>query len=159
MKPKSVLLSIDELVLHGFSPGDRHRIGAAVRGELARLLAEDQPGRARAYCDRLQALFPDRLYIEISRRDDPVETAAEAPLIDLAYDRDLPLVATNPSCFAEARFGDAHDAIYRIAAATESVAMNSASPPPARAHAGPALRPTGLNTPAIRPSRSRLAIG
>ena len=33
-------LHIEELVLEGFSPADRHRIGAAVERELARLFAE-----------------------------------------------------------------------------------------------------------------------
>jgi hypothetical protein len=33
-------LHIDELVLHGFDPRDRHRIGDAVQSELTRLLAE-----------------------------------------------------------------------------------------------------------------------
>ena len=91
---------------------------AGGEGAIARLLAEDQPARAAAYLDRLTALFPDRLYLELSRRDDPVETVAEAALIDLAYDRNLPLVATNPSCFAEAKFGDAHDAMLCIASST-----------------------------------------
>ncbi len=31
-------IRIEELVLHGFPPGDRHRIGDAVEQELARLL-------------------------------------------------------------------------------------------------------------------------
>ena len=31
MKPQNVELHIEELVLHGFAPGDRHRIGEAVR--------------------------------------------------------------------------------------------------------------------------------
>ena len=53
---------------------------------------------ALAYADRLQELFPNRLYIELARRNDPVEDAAEAALIELAYARDLPLVATNPAC-------------------------------------------------------------
>ena len=87
-------------------------------GAIARLFAEGQPDRARSYCDRLQALFPDRLYVELCRREDRVEMAAEEALIDLAYARDLPLVATNPSCFAEARFGDAHDAMLCIASSS-----------------------------------------
>ena len=33
-------LHIEELVLHGFAPGDRHRIGDAVERELSRLFAE-----------------------------------------------------------------------------------------------------------------------
>jgi hypothetical protein len=40
MKPRSVELHIEELVLHGFAPGDRHRIADAVERELARLFAE-----------------------------------------------------------------------------------------------------------------------
>ncbi|WP_174279680.1 DNA polymerase III subunit alpha [Sphingomonas bacterium] len=91
---------------------------AGGEGALARLHAEDQPARAAAYADRLQALFGDRLYIELCRRGDAVEEAAEAALIDLAYARDLPLVATNPSCFAEAKFGDAHDAMLCIASSS-----------------------------------------
>jgi hypothetical protein len=35
-----VNLHIEELVLNGFSPGDRHRIGQAVEFELARLITE-----------------------------------------------------------------------------------------------------------------------
>lgn len=40
MKPEKIELHIEELVLHGFSPGDRQRIEAAVQKELARRLAE-----------------------------------------------------------------------------------------------------------------------
>jgi hypothetical protein len=36
----SIHLHIEELVLHGFAPGDRHRIGEAVQLELTRLLTE-----------------------------------------------------------------------------------------------------------------------
>lgn len=39
MKP-NVELHIEELVLHGFAPADRYRIGAAVERELQRLLTE-----------------------------------------------------------------------------------------------------------------------
>ena len=91
---------------------------AGGEGALARLFAEDQPARAAAYADRLRSLFDDRLYIELCRRGDAVEEAAEAALVDLAYARDLPLVATNPSCFAEAAFGDAHDAMLCIASSS-----------------------------------------
>ena len=88
---------------------------AGSEGALARLLAEGQRLKAEAYLDRLQALFPDRLYVEISRRGDPVEDAAEEALIDLAYARDLPLVATNPAAYADPAFHAAHDAMLCIA--------------------------------------------
>ena len=91
---------------------------AGGEGGVARLFAEDQPERARAYAERLASIFPERLYVELARRGDATEEAAEAALIDLAYDRGLPLVATNPSCFEEASFGDAHDAMLCIAHST-----------------------------------------
>lgn len=36
----NVELHIEELILHGFAPGDRHRIGESIESELARLFAE-----------------------------------------------------------------------------------------------------------------------
>jgi hypothetical protein len=36
----SIKVHIEELVLHGFAPGDRHRIAGAVETELARLMGE-----------------------------------------------------------------------------------------------------------------------
>ena len=43
MKPASVELRIEELVLHGFGAGDRYRIGEAAERELSRLFAEQGP--------------------------------------------------------------------------------------------------------------------
>ena len=40
MTPENIELHIEELVLRGFAPGDRYRIGEAVERELARLFAE-----------------------------------------------------------------------------------------------------------------------
>lgn len=84
-------------------------------GALARLLAGEQTTAADDYVERLEALFGGRLYIELSRRGDEVEIAAEAALIDLAYARALPIVATNPANFVEPQFHPAHDAMLCIA--------------------------------------------
>jgi len=116
-RPIEQAAHVDIAALEGRSDG-LIALTAGGEGALARLFAEDQPARAAAYADRLQALFPDRLYIELCRRSDATEIAAEAALIDLAYARDLPLVATNPCCFAESAFGDAHDAMLCIAHST-----------------------------------------
>ena len=86
-------------------------------GALARLIAEGQ--QADGVAARLETLFPGRLYIELSRRGDPVEQAAEAGLIELAYARDLPLVATNPAAYADAGFHRAHDAMLCIAQSSQ----------------------------------------
>ena len=91
---------------------------AGGEGALVRLFADGQSDKAGTYAERLKALFPDRLYIEVSRRADPTEEAAEARLIDLAYSLDLPLVATNPAQYAEPEFHAAHDAMLCIAGST-----------------------------------------
>jgi DNA polymerase-3 subunit alpha len=100
--------------LEGLS-ADLIALTAGGEGALARLIADGQQAKAEAYLDRLEALFPERLYIEIARRGDPVEDAAEAGLIDLAYARDLPLVATNPATYLDPSFHAAHDAMLCIA--------------------------------------------
>ena len=40
MNQKNIKLHIEELVLHGFAPGNRYRIAEAVERELARLFTE-----------------------------------------------------------------------------------------------------------------------
>ena len=92
---------------------------AGGEGAVARHLADGQRSKAKSYLDRLEAHFPARLYIELSRRGDAIEQAAEPALIDLAYARNLPLVATNPSCYAEPHFHAAHDALLCIANSTQ----------------------------------------
>jgi DNA polymerase III subunit alpha len=103
--------------LAGHSDGLIALTGAG-EGALARLYADGKVDTAEAYCDRLQALFEGRLYIEIARSGDPVEEASEDALIELAYARDLPLVATNPAKYAEPHFHAAHDALLCIANST-----------------------------------------
>jgi len=90
----------------------------AGEGALARLLAEGREQQGHTLAQRLIGLFPGRLYIELARRGDPVEEAAEAALIDLAFSLDLPLVATNPANYAEPHMHAAHDAMLCIANST-----------------------------------------
>jgi DNA polymerase-3 subunit alpha len=103
---------------------------AGAEGAVARLIADGQQLKAEAYLDRLQDMFANRLYVELSRRGDPAEEAAEAALIDLAYARNLPLVATNPAAYADPSFHAAHDAMLCIAgsAYVESAERASSSP-------------------------------
>ncbi|MBC2666259.1 DNA polymerase III subunit alpha [Novosphingobium flavum] len=90
----------------------------AGEGALVRLLAEGKREAANDYAARLEGLFPGRCYVEVARRNRAEEEAAEDALIDLAYARDLPLVATNPAMFAESNFFGAHDAMLCIANST-----------------------------------------
>jgi DNA polymerase III subunit alpha len=89
---------------------------AGAEGALAKLFAAGQHQAATDYADRLRLLFPDRLYVELSRRLDAAEGAAEPHLIALADGYDLPLVATNPTCYGPEDFHAAHDVMLCIAA-------------------------------------------
>ncbi|MEP6785784.1 MAG: DNA polymerase III subunit alpha [Sphingomonadales bacterium] len=91
---------------------------AGAEGALVRLLSGGQQAAAEAYLDRLQGIFGDRLYIEVSRRKNDDEKAAEKDLIALADARALPIVATNPVCYADADFHQAHDTLLCIAGST-----------------------------------------
>ena len=92
---------------------------AGGEGALARLVAAGQEPAAAAILERLRGLFPNRLYIELSRRGDPVEQAAETGLIDIAFEQDLPIVATNPAAYVDGHFHKAHDAMLCIAQSSQ----------------------------------------
>jgi len=75
-------------------------------------------GQSHLATDRLAALltlFGDQLYVELQRHGTPAERRCEPVLIDLAYDKGLPLVATNEPFFATAQDYEAHDALICIA--------------------------------------------
>ncbi|MDF2798371.1 MAG: polymerase subunit alpha, partial [Devosia sp.] len=77
-----------------------------------------QDANALARLDRLANLFGDRFYIELQRHGRPAEAAVEPRLIDYAYRRGIPLVATNEPFFKSAKEFEAHDALLAIAGST-----------------------------------------
>ncbi len=88
---------------------------AGPRGWVGRLLADGQGDAARAALERLAALFPGRLYVELMRHGLAEEARIENPLVDLAYAFDLPLLATNEVFFEDEEMYEAHDALICIA--------------------------------------------
>ncbi|MFN3275167.1 MAG: DNA polymerase III subunit alpha [Paracoccus sp. (in: a-proteobacteria)] len=90
-------------------------------GPLGLLIAQGQMPKAEGLLDRLAAAFPSRLYVELQRHPGEngalmaAEVASEGGLIDLAYARDLPLVATNDVYFPKSTMYEAHDALICIA--------------------------------------------
>src|ERR1700731_1556187 len=84
-------------------------------GPISLAINADQAALAAVRCDRLASLFGDRLYIELQRHNIEKERRAEAGLIDLAYAKGLPIVATNEPYFATADDYEAHDALLCIA--------------------------------------------
>jgi len=66
----------------------------------------------------LKAIFKDRLYVEIQRhgsREEPREEVIENALLELAYQNELPIVATNQALFPARSDFMAHDALVCIA--------------------------------------------
>jgi len=84
-------------------------------GPISLALTAEQPALAAARCERLASVFGDRLYVELQRHGAEAERRAEPALIDLAYEKGLPLVATNEPFFATADDFEAHDALLCIA--------------------------------------------
>jgi DNA polymerase-3 subunit alpha len=75
-------------------------------------------GQSHLAADRLDGLlklFGNRLYVELQRHGTPAERRNEPVLIDLAYAKGVPLVATNEPFFATAQDYEAHDALICIA--------------------------------------------
>ncbi len=90
-------------------------------GPLGRFHATGQHAKARTILERLAAIYPNRLYVELQRHPGPGgalpdhEALAERGAIDLAYELGLPLVATNDVYFPKADMYEAHDALICIA--------------------------------------------
>jgi DNA polymerase-3 subunit alpha len=87
------------------------------RGPIGIALAEDHKPLAEQRLLVLKATYGDRLYVELERLDG-YDRALETAAIALAYQHELPLVATNEAFFARADDFEAHDALVAIAEGT-----------------------------------------
>jgi DNA polymerase-3 subunit alpha len=93
--------------LIALSGGPVGPLNAAVLG------GQDQLANAR--CEALLRLFGDRFYIELQRHGTTAERGAEPALVEVAYARGIPLVASNEPLFARREDYEAHDALICIA--------------------------------------------
>jgi DNA polymerase-3 subunit alpha len=84
-------------------------------GPISLAIQHDHAALAAQRCDRLAGLFGDRLYVELQRHGVEKERRVEGSLIDIAYAKGLPLVATNEPYFASTDDYEAHDALLCIA--------------------------------------------
>ncbi len=84
------------------------------RGPIGSVITE-HPALAEQRLLHLKRLFEDRLYVELQRHE-RYDRTIEAQMIALAYQHDLPLVATNDAYFATKDDFEAHDALLAIAA-------------------------------------------
>ncbi|MEO6395940.1 MAG: DNA polymerase III subunit alpha [Devosia sp.] len=85
-------------------------------GAIDPYFAAGMDAQAEQRLEALRALFGDRFYVELQRHGRQQEQANEARLIDYAYRRGVPLVATNEPFFATRSDHEAHDALLAIAA-------------------------------------------
>ncbi len=110
-------VTLDELSAHG--EGVICLSGGA-EGAVGKLIQTNQMPKARALMERLAAIYPGRLYVELQRhagedgRMMEPEALTEHPFVEMAHALDLPLVATNDVHFAKAEMYEAHDALLCI---------------------------------------------
>jgi DNA polymerase-3 subunit alpha len=95
--------------------GDIIALTGGPGGPLDAAIAAGQSHLATTRLDALHRLFGDRLYVELQRHGTANERMTEPVLIDLAYDKGIPLVASNEPYFADRTDHEAHDALICIA--------------------------------------------
>ena len=88
-------------------------------GPIGRLLQQGQHPKAKALMDRLHEIYADSLYVELQRH--PVdgglpdaEKQSERGFVEMAYAKNIPLVATNDVYFPKTELYEAHDALICI---------------------------------------------
>ena len=75
-------------------------LSGGANGPVGKLLQTSQISAAKALITRLSEIFPNRLYVELQRHPTEnvlpdAEQLTEAGFVKMAYEMDLPLVATN----------------------------------------------------------------
>lgn len=86
----------------------------ALTGPIDMALKDGHAAQAEARLLLLKRHFGDRLYVELQRHG-TYDKRHEQKLIGLAYEYDLPLVATNEAFFPTRDDYDAHDALMAVA--------------------------------------------
>jgi DNA polymerase-3 subunit alpha len=84
-------------------------------GPIDSAIRAGQEPLAQQRLERLAAMLPGALYVEIQRHGLPHEQEVEPKLLQLAYALGLPIVATNECYFAKPDDYEAHDALICIA--------------------------------------------
>ena len=111
-------ISLDDLLK--FSEGIICLTGGRDFGPVDLLLKDGRQAEAEQLIQKLKIAFGDCLYVELQRYGDEMTPAVKAvwenDLLKLAYDHELPLVATNGVLFPTQDDHDAHDALLCIAA-------------------------------------------
>lgn len=105
-------LTFEELLTH--TEGLLLLTGGA-EGLLGRQILNGNKAYAEELLLKMKEAFPNRLYMEIQRHGLETEAKTEPAFLDMAYQHDIPLVATNEVYFLTPDMYEAHDALLCIA--------------------------------------------
>ena len=115
----------DEKVEISFEQLENHADGlicltGGSKGPLGRLILTGQDKAARDLLLKFHDIFSDRLYLELQRHPQGAglpkeENDSEPVFINMAYDLNIPLIATNDVYFDNGEMYEAHDALLCIA--------------------------------------------
>ncbi|MBU2325924.1 MAG: DNA polymerase III subunit alpha, partial [Alphaproteobacteria bacterium] len=83
-------------------------------GPVDRMLKDGHKAQGESRLLSLKRLFGDRLYVELQRHGE-YDRTHERRMVQLAYEHDIPLVATNEAFFPARDDYDAHDALMAVA--------------------------------------------
>lgn len=86
-----------------------------VNGPIGKLISLNQSKKAEELLDEFIKLFPDALYIELERHGKKEEDLLEDQFLDLAFKKDIPIVATNNCYFVDKSMHEAHEVLLCIA--------------------------------------------
>ena len=89
-------------------------LSGGVSGPLGRLVVQGNLDKAKELATRFKEAFGDRFYMEVSRTGEPNELKTEPEFVKLAYELNIPLVATNEAFYDKPEMYEAHDALLCI---------------------------------------------
>ena len=104
-------VSWDEVAAHAEG---LHCLTGGAEGPVARAFQKGGADAARSELERLSALFPGRLFVELGRHRRSEEEHRNQALVDLARRLRLPLLATNGVRYARTRDKELHDVLTAI---------------------------------------------
>ncbi len=110
-------VSLDVLKSKGWTEGLICLTGGPTQGRIGKELEAGHIEGAKSYLSTLLELFPESVYIEVSRQGN-WDSSLEAQHINLAYELDIPLVSTNEAFYPDPSMHEAHDALMCIAEGT-----------------------------------------
>ncbi|MCL2629675.1 MAG: DNA polymerase III subunit alpha [Alphaproteobacteria bacterium] len=99
-------------------------LSGGVKGPINTAILNNQDNLAREFADRFCEIFPGCFYIELQRHGLESEIKSEPAALDIAYEKNIPIVATNNVFFESPSQFEAFDALLCIAAITKIIDPN-----------------------------------